>query len=176
MRDLKKMVRRITAVFLAGVIAAGIVCTPALAATRPSSQEETEEARELSRREIRQLNEDFNMDDVGFYVCTYARPEEIDWNQVVYNGAGMGLDLEDEPALKEFLEQYYHSDETDCDQSGKQPVKKAEIKQLRHEENRDNQKQSSEQLLCSCLLYEAEHLVHEECNDSDVKDIGYLYT
>ena len=43
MRDLKKMVRRITAVFLAGVIAAGIVCTPALAATRPSSQEETEE-------------------------------------------------------------------------------------------------------------------------------------
>ena len=107
MRDLKKMVRRITAVFFAGVIAAGIVCTPALAATRPSSQEETEEARELSRREIRQLNEDFNMDDVGFYVCTYARPEEIDWNQVVYNGAGMGLDLEDEPALKEFLEQYY---------------------------------------------------------------------
>ena len=83
MRDLKKMVRRITAVFLAGVIAAGIVCTPALAATRPSSQEETEEARELSRREIRQLNEDFNMDDVGFYVCTYARPEEIDWNEVM---------------------------------------------------------------------------------------------
>ncbi len=107
MKDLKRMIRRMTAVLLAGVLAAGMVCMPALAATASSSQEEAGETRELTSREIRQLNEDYDMDDVGFFVCTYSRPEEIEWDEVIYNGAGMGRDLEDEPELKEFLEKYY---------------------------------------------------------------------
>ena len=51
------------------------------------SQQEQE--RELSQSELRRLTAALDFNDIGFFACTYYRPEEIDWHEVLYNGAGI---------------------------------------------------------------------------------------
>ena len=58
----------------------------------------------LSRDEIAELNESLTWADNGFFTHAYARPEEIDWSEVCYNGAAIGAELTDE--LREAYEQY----------------------------------------------------------------------
>ncbi len=57
----------------------------------PEPIPEPAEARELTPEELAALNESFTYDIGGFFVCTFERPEEIDWNEVLYNGAGISL-------------------------------------------------------------------------------------
>ncbi len=57
--------------------------------------------RALTEAELEALTGGLDYNDIGFYVCTYDRPEEIDWHQVFYNGAGMG---ESSPAIRDALE------------------------------------------------------------------------
>ncbi len=47
------------------------------------------EQRELSGTELRRLSAALDYNDIGFFACTYYRPEEIDWHEVFYNGAGI---------------------------------------------------------------------------------------
>ena len=60
------------------------------------TQTDQEEERELTEQEVKQLSRSVRSSDNGFFVCTYYRPEEIDWEQVFYNGAGVGMTLTDE--------------------------------------------------------------------------------
>lgn len=50
----------------------------------------------LSADELRAINDSLSFEDNGFFVCTYSRPEEIDWHEVLYNGAGIGTEMTDE--------------------------------------------------------------------------------
>ena len=43
----------------------------------------------LTEEELTELNDLIDFDDIGFFVCAYDRPEEIDWHEVCYNGAGI---------------------------------------------------------------------------------------
>ena len=45
----------------------------------------------LTEAELAQLTEVLDPSDVGFYLSTYTRPEEIKWKEVFYNGAGISL-------------------------------------------------------------------------------------
>ena len=47
--------------------------------------------RKLTQEELQQLTEELSFDENGFYTCVFDRPEEIDWNEVCYNGAGIGV-------------------------------------------------------------------------------------
>lgn len=60
------------------------------------SPEEEEEERELTEQEVKKLQWSVRGSDNGFFVCTYYRPEEIDWQQVFYNGAGLRVTLSDD--------------------------------------------------------------------------------
>lgn len=44
--------------------------------------------RELTREELDSLTDSLDWSVNGFFVTAYSRPEEIDWNEVFYNGAG----------------------------------------------------------------------------------------
>ncbi|MBP5282521.1 MAG: hypothetical protein J6Z22_08475 [Lachnospiraceae bacterium] len=59
-------------------------------------EEVTEEERELTEQELRKLQWSIRGSDNGFFVSMYYRPEEIDWQQVFYNGAGMNVTLSDD--------------------------------------------------------------------------------
>lgn len=62
--------------------------------------EEIPEVRELTEKELKKLQWSIRGSDNGFFVSTYYRPEEIDWQQVFYNGAGVKLTLgEDQVAV-----------------------------------------------------------------------------
>ena len=65
--------------------------------TEASETEETEaeeeEERELTEDEIKKLQWSLRSSDNGFFACQYYRPEEIDWQQVFYMGAGMNVAL-----------------------------------------------------------------------------------
>ena len=50
----------------------------------------------LTAAELDALNDALSDDDNGFFQCVYSRPEEIDWCQVFYNGAGIGEKADDE--------------------------------------------------------------------------------
>ena len=58
--------------------------------------EEIPEVRELTEKELKKLQWSIRGSDNGFFVSTYYRPEEIDWQQVFYNGAGVMLTLSDD--------------------------------------------------------------------------------
>lgn len=45
--------------------------------------------RRLYPAELEKLTESLDYAENGFFVCAYDRPEEIDWHEVCYNGAGM---------------------------------------------------------------------------------------
>ncbi|MBQ8935391.1 MAG: hypothetical protein IJ049_03190, partial [Oscillospiraceae bacterium] len=51
-----------------------------------------ERGRRLYEAELEQLTDSLRYEENGFFVCTYGRPEEIDWHQVCYNGAGIGIE------------------------------------------------------------------------------------
>ncbi len=63
------------------------------------------EARQLTAEELKSLNESLDYSEGGFFVCTYDRPEEIDWDEVMYNGAGIALPEVPEDVLS-FFEMY----------------------------------------------------------------------
>ena len=50
-----------------------------------------EPGRALTAEEVASLNQNLDPDENGFFLSTYDRPEEIDWHQVFYNGAGIAL-------------------------------------------------------------------------------------
>ena len=54
------------------------------------------EVRELTEQELKKLQWSVRSSDNGFFVSTYYRPEEIDWEQVFYNGAGIKLNVTDD--------------------------------------------------------------------------------
>lgn len=54
---------------------------------------EEEEERELTEQELKKLQWSIRSSDNGFFACLYDRPEEIDWEQVLYSGAGMNVAL-----------------------------------------------------------------------------------
>ena len=54
-------------------------------------------------------------------------------------------------------------------------LKKAEIKEFRRQEDNDNQKDTSEQLLGSGLLDHAKQSVKDVCNNNDINDVRYPY-
>ena len=55
-----------------------------------------ERGRKLYPAELEQLTASLDGRENGFFVCTYDRPEEIDWAEVCYNGAGIGAALQPE--------------------------------------------------------------------------------
>ena len=58
----------------------------------------------VSARELRALNERANtLSENGFFQCSFARPQEIDWIDVFYNGAGIDCEP-DETALAEYAD------------------------------------------------------------------------
>ncbi len=54
------------------------------------------EKEELSKEELSKIEALLSGDDNGFLADTFARPEEINWDTVLYNGAGIGLTLTEE--------------------------------------------------------------------------------
>lgn len=71
----------------------------AQAEAAPSELEQAEEAkpeeeeRELTDKELKKLQWSLRSTENGFFACLYDRPEEIDWEQVFYLGAGMNVAL-----------------------------------------------------------------------------------
>ena len=51
--------------------------------------------RALTQEELDALNASLDFNDNGFFVTSFSRPEEIDWAQVFYNGAGIRQDPSD---------------------------------------------------------------------------------
>ena len=45
--------------------------------------------RDLTQAELDALNASLDWAENGFFVTSYSRPEEIDWHEVFYNGAGL---------------------------------------------------------------------------------------
>lgn len=62
----------------------------------PGEESLPEEERELTEQELKKLQWSIRSSDNGFFVHTYYRPEEIDWEQVFYNGAGIKIGLSDD--------------------------------------------------------------------------------
>ncbi|MBR6478712.1 MAG: hypothetical protein IKS85_09725 [Lachnospiraceae bacterium] len=60
------------------------------------AEQEPEVLRELTEQELKKLQWSIRGSDNGFFVSTYYRPEEIDWQEVFYNGAGMRITLSDD--------------------------------------------------------------------------------
>ena len=58
-------------------------------ATAEAELEPAPEWRALEQDELDVLSDALDWSINGFFVTTYSRPEEIDWNEVFYNGAGM---------------------------------------------------------------------------------------
>ncbi len=54
------------------------------------------EGRNLTEEEIREIDANLDFDLNGFFVSTFYRPEEIQWREVMYNGAGIAVNLTDE--------------------------------------------------------------------------------
>lgn len=52
--------------------------------------------RALTVQELQALRDSLDAADLGFFVTTFDRPEEIDWHQVCYTGAGLSVTLTDE--------------------------------------------------------------------------------
>ncbi len=69
--------------------------------------------RRLSEYELEALTDSLDYDDNGFFVCTYERPEEIDWREVLYNGAGISISLT--PEMRSAYEAQYGEIFTDID-------------------------------------------------------------
>ena len=66
-------------------------------AAAPETSAPASEWRELDREELDLLEQNANSSDNGFFVCTFDRPEEIDWAQVFGSGAGgLGVALGDD--------------------------------------------------------------------------------
>ena len=59
-------------------------------------EHEDEQERELTEKELKKLQWSIRSSDNGFFACTYYRPEEIDWQQVFYVGAGINVGLSDD--------------------------------------------------------------------------------
>lgn len=60
-----------------------------------TDEAEEEEERELTEQELKKLQWSLRSADNGFFACQYYRPEEIDWQQVFYMGAGMNVSLDE---------------------------------------------------------------------------------
>ena len=63
----------------------------------------------LSSEELKALSDSLDPDDCGFFLSTYTRPEEIRWEEVFYDGAGISLAQQDPDyaAAKESLLSMY---------------------------------------------------------------------
>ena len=48
--------------------------------------------RRLTAEELSALSDSVTVTEDGFFLSTYDRPEEIDWNEVFYNGAGVSVE------------------------------------------------------------------------------------
>ena len=68
---------------------------------------------EVSARELRELSDRANsIAENGFFQTTFSRPQEIDWNEALYNGAGIDCEPS-EAALAEY-KWYYEDEDWDC--------------------------------------------------------------
>ena len=65
-----------------------LAAAPAKKAAAPTATPEPE-WRELTQAELDELNASLDWSENGFFVTNYSRPEEIDWHEVFYNGAGL---------------------------------------------------------------------------------------
>ena len=91
-----RRMRRMTAILM---LFALLAASPAMHAAAAPATEETEEAaqeRALTAEELDELNDSLNPDENGFFASVYSRPEEIDWTQVFYSGAGIEAEMTDE--------------------------------------------------------------------------------
>ncbi len=68
--------------------AATLSAAPAKKAAAPTPEPEPV-WRELTQAELDELNASLDWSENGFFVTNYSRPEEIDWHEVFYNGAGI---------------------------------------------------------------------------------------
>jgi len=62
----------------------------------PSPAPAPEGPRALTQAELEELYASLPPEQRGFFLCTYDRPEEIDWNEVLYDGAGLSVELTEE--------------------------------------------------------------------------------
>ena len=74
--------------FLCLLLCAGLLFG-LFAAPEAAAAGELSARRALTQEELDALNASLDFNDNGFFVTSYARPEEIDWAQVFYNGAGL---------------------------------------------------------------------------------------
>lgn len=70
--------------------------------------------RPLTETEIAEINENWNRSEYGFFLSSYARPEEIDWYEVLYNGGGIAIEPDDE-ILKAYASEVGHECELDLE-------------------------------------------------------------
>lgn len=70
--------------------------------------------RPLTETEIAEINENWNRSEYGFFLNSYARPEEIDWYEVLYNGGGIAIEPDDE-ILKAYASEVGHECELDLE-------------------------------------------------------------
>ena len=80
------MKKKLTAILAAVLIVMGAV--PYAAADHSGGEGS---GRELSREELAALSDSVSVSEDGFFLSVYDRPEEIDWHQVFYNGAGISV-------------------------------------------------------------------------------------
>lgn len=76
-----------------------VTAKPALP-TEELSREEPDRRRKLNQGELDALSGSLDIAENGFFVTSYVRPEEIDWGEVFYNGAGMNR----EPGAEQMAE------------------------------------------------------------------------
>ena len=50
----------------------------------------------LSEEELEEINDGLDYTNMGFCMTTYSRPEEINWHQVLYNGGGLALAMDED--------------------------------------------------------------------------------
>ena len=83
------MQNRTLSLFLCLLLCAALLCGLFPSAPEAAAAQNPSPRRALTPEELDALNASLNFDENGFFVTSYARPEEIDWAQVFYNGAGL---------------------------------------------------------------------------------------
>lgn len=84
------------------------------------------ETRELTEQELKKLQWSVRGSDNGFFVSTYYRPEEIDWEQIFHDGAGIKLTVTDDQVA--FIREQLRADRLEEER------KKAELMGIEPEE------------------------------------------
>jgi len=78
---------------------AAVTAKPAVP-TEAVGREEPDRRRKLNQGELDALSGSLDIAENGFFVTSFVRPEEIDWGEVFYNGAGIDC----EPSAEQMAE------------------------------------------------------------------------